>query len=225
MVSLAHMCLLKILETQNCDLENPIVADQVFGAEMNYGANKHTIVRLKTKITRTKRKVHNMCGMKNLNLDLSEIDKLSVKLARELFDIFNWNIIKTKKQAEWKEYFHDLYDLIIGDYDNDHTGNLILAREIVRYHDVLEVPSEISYHDKLYPHIASISELFNKIKKEQVKISDELSELKNIMRQNQRIQTDLQYKIIIYQSELKQLEMENNMYKKIIRWSQKIHHM
>ena len=109
----------------------------------------------------------------------------------------------------------------MGDYDNDHPSNIILAREIVRYHNVLNVPKELDYSDKMYPHIANINDLFNKLKSEQVEISNILKNVKHVLRDIQSSSTEIQYKIIEYQTETRKLEYENNVYSQILKWSSK----
>jgi hypothetical protein len=221
MVSLAHTCLLTLLKSQPYNDSNPVVIDQVYDVQKYYTENKRQINVLRTRIKKAKNKVHSTSGLKTVELDFDNMETVIYELTHELFDVFNWNIVKTKKQAIWKEYFHSLYDLLVGDYDNDHPSNVILAREIVRYHDVLKEPV-IDYSDKMYPHISNINDLFNKLKYEQVVISNNLKNVKHVLRDVQCELTDIQFRIIEYQTEMRKLEHENNMYSQIIKWSKEI---
>ena len=221
MVSLAHMCLLTLLKSQPYDDSNPVIIDQVYDVYKYYTENKRQINVLRTRIKKAKNKVHSTSGLKIVELDLDNMDTVIHELTHELFDVFNWNMVKTKKQAIWKEYFHSLYDLLVGDYDNDHPSNVILAREIVRYHDVLNVPDELDYNNKMYPHIANINDLFNKLKYEQVVVSNNLKNVKHVLRDIQSSSTDIQCRIIEYQTEMRKLEHENSMYSQILKWSSK----
>ena len=221
MVSLAHTCLLTLLKSQPYDDSNPVIIDQVYDVNKYYTENKRQINKFRNLIKKAKNRVHSMSGLKPVELDFDNMDTFINELTHELFDVFNWNIVKTKKQAIWKEYFHSLYDLLVGDYDNDHPSNIILAREIVRYHNVLNVPKELDYSDKMYPHIANINDLFNKLKSEQVEISNILKNVKHVLRDIQSSSTEIQYKIIEYQTETRKLEYENNVYSQILKWSSK----
>jgi hypothetical protein len=219
MTSLAHQCLLTLIKSQPCDRENPVIMDQVFDAEMRKMDNQRVINKLKKNIKKAKKKVHNMSGMRNIKLDVDNCDEVVTKLSHELFDNFSWNKIRNKNQTNWKEYFHNLYDLIVCDYDSDHPSNLIVAREIINYHHILKQPDEIDYNDKLYPVISTINCLFITLKIEQRKLADKLSNMKNIIRRTHKLSTEMQYDIIDWQSTVRILERENDVYYEIIKWS------
>ena len=216
MLSLAHNCLLTLLKTQTCGTE-PVIMDQLYDVKKYYMANKQEINRLRNRIKKAKNKIHSISGLKTVELDFDST--ITNELSHELFDVFNWNIIRTKQHATWKEYFHSLYDLLVGDYDNDHPSNVILAREIVRYHDTLVVPSELDYNDKMYPQVSNINDLFNKLKCEQIIISNSLKKVKHVLIEVQGLSTDIQCRIIDYQSELRKLEYENKLYNDILTWA------
>lgn len=218
MVSLAHRCLLALVKSQPYDDSNPVILDQLFDVHKYYKSNKRQINTLRSRIKKLKKKVHSMSNLRTIELDFDTIDTVISEFSHELFDIFNWNTIKTKNQITWKEYFHDSYDLLVGDYDNDHPSNIILAREIVRYHNVLNEPS-IDYTDKMYPRIARLNDLLNKLKYEQVVIFNSLKNIKPILRNIQEVSTDIQYKIVEFQTEKRKLEDENNVYFQILEWA------
>ena len=216
-MNLAHRCLLEILKIQKCDMEHSVIADQVFDAEINKATNQRNIYILKNRIKKNKFKINKITDLKNIDLNIPT--KINNKISHLLFDVFHWNTVKTKPHAAWKEYFHELYDLIVNDYASDHTCNLILTREIVRYHDTLDTPEKIDYNDKMYLIVSDINDLFNQLKYEQVKISDGLQSIKSTIRENQKIITSLQYEIVEYQKEMRKLEKENDLYFQILRWS------
>jgi hypothetical protein len=193
--------------------------DQLYDVKKYYTINKQEINRLKNRIKKAKNKIHSISGLKTVDIDFDAIDSITIELSHELFDIFNWNIVRTKQHATWKEYFHSLYDLLVGDYDNDHPSNVILAREIVRYHDTLVVPNELDYNDKMYPHVSNINDLFNKLKREQIIISNNLKKVKHVLIEVQGLSTDIQCRIIDYQTEMRKLEYENKLYNDILTWS------
>ena len=217
MVSLAHTCLLTLLKSQPYDDSNPVIIDQVYDVYKYYTENKRQINVLRTRIKKAKNKVHSTSGLTTVELDFDST--ITNELSHELFDVFNWNIIRTKQHATWKEYFHSLYDLLVGDYDNDHPSNVILAREIVRYHDTLVVPDDLDYNDKMYPQVSNINDLFNKLKREQIIISNNLKKIKHVLIEVQGLSTDIQSRIIDYQTELRKLEYENKLYNDILKWA------
>jgi len=219
MVSLAHQCLLTLLKTQPCDHENPIIADQIYDAERNKATNRRFINALNNKIKKAKKKVHGMSGLKGIKLDTSKTNPIVRQLTNELFEDFSWNKIRNKHQVDWKEYFHNLYDLIIADFDSDHASNLIVAREIINYHNVLQEPDELIFSDRLYPVISNIKSLFNRLKTEQRKTADKLSSMKSIVYNTHQVSTEIQYDIIEWQSAIRKLERENDLYNEIIDWS------
>ena len=216
MLSLAHNCLLTLLKTQTCGTE-PVIMDQLYDVKKYYMANKQEINRLRNRIKKAKNKIHSISGLKTVELDFDST--ITNELSHELFDVFNWNIIRTKQHATWKEYFHSLYDLLVGNYGNDHPGNVILAREIVRYHDTLVVPDDLDYNDKMYPQVSNINDLFNKLKREQIIISNNLKKIKHVLIEVQGLSTDIQSRIIDYQTELRKLEYENKLYNDILKWA------
>lgn len=220
MISLAHTCLLALIKSQPYDDSNPVMADQLFDVKSYHISNKRQINTLRSRIKKLKKKVHSMSSLRSIELDFDNIDIIISEFTHELFDVFSWNNVKTKNQVMWKEYFHNSYDLLVSDYDNDHPSNIILAREIVRYHNVFDEPS-IDYNDKMYPCISEINDLLNKLKNEQVLISNSLKNIKHVLRNIQDVSTDIQYKIIEFQSEMRKLESENNLYSQILQWSSK----
>ena len=76
MVSLAHRCLLTLLKSQPCDLENPVIMDQVFGAEMLRMENQRVINKFKKNIKKAKKQILKMSSMKNINLELGDSNKI-----------------------------------------------------------------------------------------------------------------------------------------------------
>jgi len=219
MLNLAHQALLQFSLNNTCDCEHPVIMDQVFGAEMNRMENQRNINGLKAKIKKVKSKAHAMSGLKLVDINLVKTNKISDIIAHELFTLFNWNKVHTNQQASWKEYFHMLYELLVSDYDNDHTGNIILAKSIVKYHNVLVVPEQVHYSDPMYPMISSINDSFNKLKEEQVVIYNTLKNIKDVIRDIQERTTNIQYNLIGLQRELRMLECDNKKYFEIIKWS------
>ena len=219
MLNLAHEALLTFLEHNPCDHEHPVVMDQVFGAQLKRLETKKTINGLKTRIKKSKNKIHSISGLKYVHLDLDNIHKLHELIANELFEQFTWTRVVTEQQASWKEYFHLLYDLIVVDYTSDHTGNVLLSRSIVKYHDALAEPEKLSPVDNLYPIVSSLRSLFGILKNEQIQMYRILKNVKGVIRDVQEKTTCIQHELIRLNRELAAAQEDNEKYLKILRWS------
>lgn len=219
MLNLAHEALLTFLEHNPCDHEHPVVMDQVFGAQLKRLETKKLINGLKTRIKKSKNKIHSISGLKYVHLDLDNIHKMHELIANELFEQFTWNRVVTDQHASWKEYFHLLYDLIVVDYSTDHTGNVLLARTVVKYHDMLVEPEKLSPFDTLYPIVSSLKSLFGILKNEQLKMYKVLKNIKYVIRDVQQKTTCIQHELIQLNHELASAQEDCNKYLKILRWS------
>jgi hypothetical protein len=193
--------------------------DQVFGAEMKRMENKIRINSLKNKIKKTIKRIHALSGLKCVRIDFSAVNSVQERIGLELFEYFSWNRVFTQQQASWKEYFHSFYDLIVVDYEKDHLGNVLLARTVVQYHNILAEPKLIEYKDCMYPIIASIKSLFETLKFEQKLISKGLENIEEVIRDTQKTTTSMQYETLALKRELRELEEDNKKYLKIAQWS------
>ena len=219
MLNLAQHALLEFSKHNKCDCEHPVIMDQIFDTEMNRMTTQRQINGLKSKITKLKHKVHAMSNLQLIDINIRQNIIVSNRIAHELFTVFNWTKIHNKQQSSWKEYFHMMYDLLVSDYDNDHSGNIILARSVVKYHNVLVVPELIHCNDRMYPIISSINDLFQKLKEEQVVIYKSLKNIKVVIQDIQERVTSVQHEIITLQQELKMAEADNKKYFQLIQWS------
>ena len=95
MLSLAHNCLLALLKSQSCDTSEPVIMDQLYDVKKYYMLNKQEINRLKNRIKKAKNKIHSISSLKTVELDFDST--ITNELSHELFDVFNWNIVKTKQ--------------------------------------------------------------------------------------------------------------------------------
>ena len=71
----------------------------------------------------------------------------------------------------------------------------------------------------MYPQVSNINDLFNKLKREQIIISNNLKKIKHVLIEVQGLSTDIQSRIIDYQTELRKLEYENKLYNDILKWA------
>jgi len=219
MLDLSHKALYTFSKTHECDTEHPVVMDQVFGAQMQYTANKKKINSLKHRIKKLTDRVHAVSGFKLVKPDFTRIDKISESLTHELFNLFSWNRVTTTIQASWKEYFHMLYEILVHDYNGDHASNVMVARSVIKYHNVLTVPDHIPHEDPMYPVISSISHLFTELKAEHVSMYESLKNVKQHIKDVQTQTTEVQHIIVVLKREQKELEKDNSKYMHIMRWS------
>ena len=219
MLDLSHQALFTFSQTNKYDAEHPIITDQVFGAQLKHLSNKKKINSLKHRIKKLTNRVHGQSGFKTLNLDLKKNDTIVGSITHELFNVFSWNKVHTTLQASWKEYFHMLYELVVHDYDGDHASNVVIARAVVKYHDILLVPDHIDKGDPMYPMISSLSHLFSQLKAEQLSVYTLLQKTEEKLREVQIQNTEVQNIIISLKRQRKDLEDDNAKYMHIMRWS------
>jgi hypothetical protein len=219
MLDLSHNALFTFSQTNRCDTEHPVIMDQVFGAQMTHAKNKKKINSLKHRIKKLTLRVHATSGFKLVKLDVKKVDKITDAITHELFNLFSWNRVKTSLHASWKEYFHMMYELLVHDYNSDHTNNIIVALAVVEYHDILVAPEHILYGDPMYPIISSISHLFTELKSEHATVFNSLKDINDTLRSVQAQNTELQHIIIALKKEKTELEEDNAKYMHIMRWS------
>ena len=220
MLDLAHEALLAFSYENLCDQEHPVVLDQVFGAQLKFEENRKTIGTLRTKIRKMKDKAHYTASTRNIKIDSSRKNFLDTKIAQELFDLFNWNRVRTHLHVEWKEYFHMMYDLLVYDIDDyDHTTEVLMARAVIEYHDFLERPDNVPYSDPMYSIISSIDSLFRDLKREQAIVASTIGDIKEVLRTMKRKSIDIQFELVEMQKRVRELESDNKKYIQILRWS------
>jgi hypothetical protein len=222
MLDLAHKALLTFLEKHAYDESHPVVADLVFGAQLKKLENKKRINALKSRIRKLTARVHSTSDLKLVKLDLKESNRITSTLAHELFNLMTWNRVTTLQQASWKEYFHMLYDLLVSDYNYDHTSNIILARAVVKYHNVLKAPEPLHHKDNLFSVCSSISDLFKSLKREQANTATKLKNVKDYLLDVQKESTVTQHTLMGLKKELKELEDDNRRYVIILQWSTRV---
>jgi len=186
---------------------------------MKYMSNKKKINSLKHRVKKLTSRVHGLSGFKTVKIDLKKSDKIIGSITHELFDVFSWNRVKTAIQASWKEYFHMLYELIVHNDTSYHSNNVIIARAVVKYHDVLEAPEHMHPNDPMYPVVSSVNHLFAELKAEQVSMSKSLKNLKEQLRDIHSQTTEVQHIIVAHKKEQKELEEDNAKYMHIMQWS------
>jgi hypothetical protein len=100
--------------------------------------------------------------------DMTTYNAIRGELEEALFDQFL--IPRTAAHVQWHEYLHGLYDLV-SIARTDRTTILILLQTTLQYYDVLERPPDLEPGDKLYPIVATVVDLFRKLRAEHERIA------------------------------------------------------
>jgi hypothetical protein len=214
MVTLAHQSLLSLIRSgAKIDYEDPIINDQFFSAGVTFKNHTERVRKLRHELNQFKDKVRRYSNFKNIaKVNYTMIDKVTTSLSSELFDNLRWKDVKTASQAIWKEYFHSVYDLLVPDY-SDHIGNLIMANEIIKYHDVIDPPSiPIDPKDT---RIHVIKGLLDSLKREQLSVARGLGDIKFQINETNRHTNEIQGDIIRIQREIKMLTDEMAIFSEI----------
>jgi hypothetical protein len=142
------------------------------------------------------------------------VDKIVAEISEQLFDNFIWECIVTPAQTLWKEYFHNLYELLIVDR-TDHIGNLIMAYEIIKYHDILDEPT-LEPDPKRDTVIFTLKRLFNDLKREQRTIVSVMGDLHLQMKDALRVSMEVQLDLNSLHRQIRVLQGELYMFDEIL---------
>jgi len=137
------------------------------------------------------------------------------ELSTHLFDLLPWSSVTTPSQAAWKEYFHALYDLLVPCDSYDHVGSLINVHDIVKYHDVLDVPTIPIDHKDRELHI--IKGLFDSLKKEQLNTLRLVGDVKFQLNESLRHATHAQMETVRIHNEIRILTDEVKIFSEILK--------
>jgi len=153
-------------------------------------------------------------------VDTSKYNRILEDLSGDLFDVFRKSLIKTELHAEWKEYFHCLYDLIVIDAERlDPLYLTIVLKETYKYWNTLPVPETPKQSDKLYSLIFSIRELFNDLEDEHFRLTDDgLS--KNLVAHLAN-NTEKSRECCKLNNQIRENEKVLDIYQEILQWSKK----
>lgn len=201
MISLQHLAVLKLTETQRYDGNDPIIEHVIFEVEQ---------LRMKLEdqlMAHRIRRPHRRAFRFNSKRYTELMDALSI----ELFDVFTYDhIISTPSQVIWKEYFHALYEFVIVDVDNSY--HLIVST--LRYYSELEKPEMVDTDDPCYGIINRILRYFDGIRAEQEALEKNYS-------MELEMKTGVEYgmKLVEWTNEWRVLRGELDVYEKIIDWS------
>ena len=201
MISLRHLAVLKLTETQRYDGNDPIIEHVIFDVEQLRMKLEDRLMA--HRIRRPRRRAFRFSSKRYTEL----MDALSV----ELFDVFTYDhMISTPSHVLWKEYFHALYEFVIVDVDNSY--HLIVST--IRYYSELEKPEMVDTDDPCYGIINRILRYFDGIRAEQ-----EALEKRYSMELEMKTGVEYGMKLVEWTNEWKVLLGELDVYEKIIDWS------
>lgn len=155
------------------------------------------------------------------HINVSKYNKIVEDLSVELFDMFVKTLIRTELHAEWKEYFHSLYDLIVIETDNDIDELYlhIIFKEMYSYWNTFEQPQQLHQTDKLYPLVSSIRELFEALEDEHFRLVDDRLQSKIVNHCNKNIEKSKE--CCRLNNQIRNNEKILDTYRDILQWSKK----
>jgi hypothetical protein len=218
MLTLGQICLLSLSKQIPFDHSDPILNDQLFDVVQTHRKNQQRLRSMRTRIKKLVNRVREWGGYSRIHLSFRKSDRIVRQLTDSLFEDMNWNTVKTSLQAQWKEYYHHLYELLVIDSRNDHANCIVLANEIVKYHGVLDPPPPLPVNDPMYPQMVHIKSQFEALKQLQVKMFEEQVSLRFSLNDSLNITTSVQVMIVNLRNERLQIEEDNVKYDQILDW-------
>ena len=129
-------------------------------------------------------------------------------------------MIETELHAEWKEYFHSMYDMIVIDTERfDPLYLKIVMKEMYSYWKVLPQPRKLKQNDKLYPLVTSIWGLFCNLNDEHFRLVDDRLENKIVNHFVKNV--DNSKECCRMNNQIRENEKVLDIYREILQWSKK----
>ena len=210
---------LQFLAIQKCiyDDENPVMKNVLFDIAMSLEEIDEELLEINDLIKQKDLEFTKKCEFKSIFINMSKYDKNLKILSDFLFDEFTVDRLDTILHAEWKEYFHGLYDLVVITANADKAQLMINIHENLKYFDVLDEPEMVQPFDKLYPSIQHCRDVFKTLKEVQTSmiIPDFYLRIKKTIKVNQQIRVEImKLKKFKYQKKL-----IRQSYLNILKWS------
>jgi hypothetical protein len=201
MVSLQHLAVLTLSETQRYDGNDPMIENVVFEVEQMRMKLESELVALR--IRRPQKNI--------FRYEIKKYNALVRNLTTDLFDVFTYEeVITSAEHVTWKEYFHTMYEFIIV----DSTEPDYLMASTVRCHRTLAVPSMVDMSDACYPVINRILEYFQGIKIEQEALMGSYT-----MKLELNLSMEYGMKRLEWTKEWNILRERLDVYDRIVEWS------
>jgi len=196
------------------DDDNQIVKNVILDIENADYKLKHENLKLILQLEETKKNIRSCKPTVNITRYNMIVDYIS----NDLFDMFRRSMIKTELQAEWKEYFHSLYDLIVVDIERfDDLYLSIIFTEMYSYWNLLPVPKKLDQNDKLYPLVSSIWGLFCNLRDEHFRLVNNRLSRKIVDHFEKNIDTSKECCRI--SNQIQDNEKMLDIYREILQWS------
>ena len=201
MFSLQHLAVLKLMETQPYDGNDPVIENVIFEAEQIRNNLEDELV------------LHH--GRKprrgTPNFEFKFYNELMGTISTQLFDVFTYeDLITTREHVVWKEYFQTLYEFTVIDMND----SFYLLSSTLKHYDELEEPPMVDYNDPCYSNINYINNLFMSLRAEQEVLATQLT-----MKSDFDTGVDFGMKRLGWTQEWKAIHDRLDVYTRIIEWS------
>lgn len=206
-MSLGHLALLaRVKSGEPLDTSDPVIQAQLWAAGFAKKEIQVKIQTLRVDASEKKSTLNKQTSFRDISrVNFYMIDEITKELSEQLFDVFIPEAITSDAQAVWKEYFHELYELLIID-GHDPLVNMIVMREMHKYHDVLDEPTiEPAPTDTV---IHNIKRLFGSLKREHLVIRDLYQNLEFQMKESARVSMKVYLDLHTIQAEIQRLSSQ-----------------
>ena len=208
-----------MLSDGHYDDNHPVMKNILFDISMSLEEIDEEILEINDLIKQKDLEFTKKCEFKSIFINMTKYNDILEIVSDFLFDEFTLERLDTVLHAEWKEYFHGLYELVVitSNSDSDKTQRMINIHENLKYFDVLDEPEMVQPFDKLYPAIQHCRDIFKTLKKVQASmiIPDFKLKIQKTIKMNQQIRVELmKLKKFKYQKKL-----IRQSYLNILKWS------
>jgi len=217
MASLQFLALEQYMKSNQYDETNPVMKNVIFDVTSTVEELDEELLEINDLIKQKEIEFTKKCEFKTIFMNMTIYDKNLTLISNFLFDEFTVNRLDTVLHAEWKEYFHGLYDLVVITANADKAQLLINIHENLKYFDILDEPVMLNPNDKLYPTVQYCRDMFKTLKKIQTSmmIPDFHLIIKKTIKINQQIRTE----IMKLKKLRKQKKLIRQKYLTVLRWA------
>ena len=151
-------------------------------------------------------------------VDMKRYNRILKDLSNQLFDVFLRSLITNEYQAEWKEYFHAVYELCVVDsHQLDDMFLSIVLKETYKYWELIPQPCKLKQTDKLYPLVSNILELFYDLQYEHNELIN--PNLDEEILEHWKLNTEKAKTCCKLNNKIQDQEDTLDMYREILQWS------
>lgn len=151
-------------------------------------------------------------------VDMKQYNRILKDLSNQLFDVFLRSLITNEYQAEWKEYFHSVYELCVIDaHQLDSLFLSVVLKDTYKYWDLIPQPCKLKQTDKLYPLVSNILELFYDLRYEHNELIN--TELDEDIVEHWKVNTEKAKTCCKLSKRIQENEDTLDIYREILQWS------